>query len=109
MIRVSNTDPAMLKLFSLFIKKYLREIAHHLRAYLVLYPDLDEATCKRYWSENVKIPVERFFKSTYIHGHHHTKRLGYGTCTITISSRAYKEKIHTWLNLMQSEVVNMRV
>lgn len=108
-IRVSNTDPALLKFFYFFIKKYLHEISHNIRAYLVLYPDLDEEECKKYWSKNIEIPMERFMKSTYIHGRHLTKRLAYGICTITISSRAYKEKIHAWLNLMRSETVNMRV
>ena len=109
MIRVSNTDPALLKLFYLFLQKYLPEITHRIRAYLVLYPDLNEENCKNFWSKNIEIPVDKFYKSTYIHGRHRTKKLGYGICTITVNNRAYKEKIYAWLNLIRGEVVNMRV
>jgi len=109
MIRVCNTDPAMLKLFHCFVRKYLPEISHLIKVYLVLYPDLNEKECKEYWSQNIEIPGEKFIKSTYIQGRSLTKKLEYGICTITISNRVYKEKINAWLHSIRSEVVNMRV
>lgn len=108
-IRVVNTDPAMLRLFHLFIQMYLKEVSHKTKAYLVLYPDLVENRCKRFWSRNIGLPMERFIKSTFISGHHPTKRLGYGMCTVIISSRAYKEKVHAWLNLIRDEIMKMHV
>ena len=107
-IRVSNTDPVMIKLFNIFIQKYLREIFYKTKAYLVLYPDLNEEECKKFWSANTGISVEKFIKSTFISGQHPTKRLGHGICTIIITSRVFKEKINTWLNLIRNEVIKMR-
>jgi len=49
-IRVANSNPLMIKLFYLFLKKYLPEIAIKSKIYLILYPDLNDDVCKRYWS-----------------------------------------------------------
>lgn len=108
-IRVTNTDPAILKLFRLFIKKYLPSIYLKLRAYLILYPDLNDETCLKYWSKKVSIPLDKFFKSQYILGKHPTKRLLNGVCTVTITSRANKEIILSWINLKRKEINKMRV
>lgn len=108
-IRVTNTDPFMLKLFRIFLKKYLPNIFIKLRAYLVLYPDLDDIVCKKFWSRSISVPFDRFIKSQYITGRHPTRRLPYGVCTITATSRAQKEIMLEWLNLIRKEVGKMRV
>jgi hypothetical protein len=108
-IRVTNTDPVMLKLFHTFLKKYFPEISHKTKAYLILYPDLVDEKCKKFWSKKIGIKQNRFIKSQYIQGRHPTKRLDYGVCTITITSRAYKEKIIVWLELFRKEILKMRV
>ena len=102
-IRVANSDPLMIKLFYKFLKTYLPEISQKAKIYLVLYPDLNEATCQRYWSEKVGFSVDRFIKSSFIKGRCPTKRLAYGIGTITISSRLYKESIMSWLDLAKRE------
>lgn len=102
-IRASNSDPAMIKLFYEFLKAYLPEIVHRSRMYLILYPDLNDMDCRQYWSKKVGIPLDRFIKSSYIKGKHPTNRLSYGIGTLAINSRAYKEKIITWLNLIKIE------
>lgn len=108
-IRVTNTDPVMLKVFFLFLKKYLPEIISKLRTYLVLYPDLNDLICKNFWSKQLKIHLDKFYKSQYIYGKHPTKRLSYGICTITVTSRSYKEIIISWIDLIKKEIKAMRV
>ncbi len=108
-IRVANSDPIMLRFFYLFLKKYLPEICQKTKAYLILYSDLNERTCLRFWSERIGLPLDRFFKSHYITGRHPTKRLGHGICTVTITSRAYKEKINAWLTMTKEQIARMRV
>lgn len=108
-IRVTNTDPIMLKLFYLFLKKYFPEIFPKTKAYLILYPDLIEKKCIKFWSKKIGLKQNRFIRSQYIHGHHPTKRLTHGICTLVITNRAYKEKIIIWLELFKNEVLKMRV
>jgi len=103
-IRVANSNPIMLRLFNQFLKKYFSEIYQRAKMYLILYPDLDEGKCKKYWSRMVGIPLDKFFKSQYIRGHSIHRRLEYGVGNIIISSRGDKEIIHTWLKLKQKEV-----
>lgn len=102
-IRVANSDPLMIKLYYKFLKTYFPEISDRAKMYLVLYPDLNEEVCKKYWSKNVGLPIDRFFRSSFITGKHPSKRLSYGIGTLTISSRAYKEKIIKWIELIKNE------
>lgn len=108
-IRVTNTDPHMLKLFKIFLKKYLTDVFAKSRAYLILYPDLNDDVCKKFWSRSVGISVDKFTKSQYIKGSHPTRRLSYGVCTITATNRAQKEALLEWINLIRKEIKQMRV
>lgn len=102
-IRVANSDPLMIKLFYKFLKTYLPEISKKARIYLVLYPDLNDEECKKYWSKKVGMPLNRFINSSFITGRSSNKRLIHGIGTLSISSRSYKEKIIIWLNLIKQE------
>lgn len=102
-IRVANSDPLMIRLFYKFLKIYFPEISARAKVYLVLYPDLNDEKCRQYWSRKIGLPIEKFIKSSYIKGKHPTKRLAYGIGTLTISSRSYKEKIITWIDLAKKE------
>ena len=108
-IRVTNTDPSMLKLFRIFLRKYLPDVYIKLKAYLILYPDLNDEVCKKFWARSLGISIDRFVKSQYITGSHPTKRLSYGVCTIVATSRAQKEIILEWLNLIRKEITLTRV
>ena len=108
-IRIANSDPLMLRLFYLFLGQYLPELLPKAKIYLVLYKDLEENACQKHWSVQVGVPLDKFIKSSYIIGRSPTKRLAYGIGTLLVSSRAYKEIIHTWIALFKKEVANMRV
>ena len=69
------------------------------RLYLMLYNDLDESVCKKFWSERINLPLTQFNKIQYITGKHPTKRLAYGICNINICNRRLKEKMNTWINI----------
>ncbi|MFA5155584.1 MAG: hypothetical protein WC453_04080 [Patescibacteria group bacterium] len=106
MIRVSNSDPKMIRLYYKFLQAYLPEICYKARIYLVLYRDLAEQECRTYWSKIVGLPVDRFFRSSYIKGKHPTKRLAHGIGTLTISNREYKEKIIAWVNMLKETEIS---
>lgn len=103
MIRVSNSDSLMIKLFYTFLKKYLPEISLKAKIYLILYPDLNDDLCKNQWVKQVDILLNKFIKSSFIKGKGSAKKLIFGIGTLTVSSRLYKEKIITWLNLIKTE------
>ena len=98
-VRVSNTNSDMLRIYYLFLRKICYAPEEKIRAAMILYPDLKERKCKRYWSSSIGIPESHFTKTQFIKGKHPTKRLTYGIGIISLSSRALKEKIFVWIDL----------
>lgn len=108
-IRVTNSNPLMLKLFYIFLKRYLPAVSLKAKMYLILYPGLHHQACERHWSKEVKIPLDKFTKSFYIKGRSKTRKLPYGIGTIIVSSRAFKEIMIRWLELKKLEIKIARV
>lgn len=102
-VRMSNTNPEMIRLFSLFLQKICSVPEEKIKVAMILYPDLEEATCKKFWSLASDIPENQFIKTQFIKGKHPTKRLTNGICIIYINSRQLKEKIFVWINLFCRE------
>lgn len=100
-VKLANSDPMMIRLFYLFLKDCVHVPAEKICVWLLLYPDLKDEMQKNFWSKATGIPLSQFRGSIYIKGRHPTKRLSYGVCNIYVSSREFKEKIMTWLNLVQ--------
>lgn len=96
-VRISNTDPELLKIFTKFLKKFAPDISHKIKAHVILYPDLNETECKAYWSSRVGIGLESFYKTQHIIGRHKTRRIGYGIGAVTVSSGQLKQKILKWI------------
>lgn len=102
-VRLSNTSPDLIKLFSLFLKNICGLPTEKIKISLILYPDLDEKKCKSFWSIVTRIPENQFKKSQIIKGKHPTKKLAYGICMIHLTSRQLKEKIFVWINLFHKQ------
>lgn len=100
-VKLTNSDPMMIRLFYLFLKDCIRIPKEKICAWLLLYPDLKDEMQKNFWNKATGIPLSQFKNSIYIKGRHPTKRLSYGVCNIYVSSREFKEKIMTWLDLCQ--------
>lgn len=100
-VRLSNSEPEMIKIFNLFLTKTLQISPEKTYAWLLLYPDLIDSVQKNFWGKATGLSIEQFKNSVYIKGRHPTKRLSYGVCTIAVNSRALKERILKWLELYQ--------
>lgn len=100
-VKLANTDPTMIRIFYTFLKDVMAVPAEKIYIWLLLYPDLLDNVQKNFWSRAIGVPLSQFKNSIYIRGRHPTKRLSYGVCNIYVSSREFKEKIMTWLDLAQ--------
>lgn len=98
-VSLTNTDPAMIKIFMIFLKEACGISDEKIKAWLLLYPDLMESDCKDYWASEAGLQNITFNKSILIDGRHKTRRLGYGVCTVGVSSRYFKEKMLLWISL----------
>ena len=98
-VSMTNTDPLMIKIFMIFLREICGINDGKIRAWILLYPDITEVSCKEYWVTEAGLQNIAFNKSIIIEGRHKTKRLGHGVCTVGISSRYFKEKMLLWISL----------
>lgn len=104
-VRLANTDPKMIKLFVTFLVTFCYIPKDKLRLALHIYEDLDDTECRKYWSKMTGI--DHFHKSMVIPSRHKTRRLPYGTCTLTITNTYLKKKLLLWIDQMPEIVLNM--
>lgn len=100
-VRISNVDPIMLSVFRDFLEKIVKIDNNKIRAGLLLYSDLDEKKCLKYWSQNIGIGKDYFFKSTIIKGKHKSRKSDYGVCIVSVHDKYLKKKVLTWLDLFK--------
>ena len=65
-VKFTNSDPEMIKLFLKFMRNICGISESRLKALVHLYTDQDHDFVEKYWSSITKIPREHFYKS-YIH------------------------------------------
>lgn len=104
-VRISNTDPLMIKIFTLFLERIINIPQDRIKISLLIYPDLDDNICRKYWSEKIGLSDSNFYKTSTIVGRHTTKRVQYGVCSIGISSRYLKEKMKVWMSELPNYIV----
>lgn len=104
LIRISNSDPMVLKFFYAFVGRYLPELYPRLKMSLVLYPDLKDVKSCMYWSERVGISLDHFMKTQYIQGRSKKRTLPYGTAQIYVPSKANKHKLLEWIQLARNNI-----
>jgi len=111
-VRIANVDPRLIKIFIRFLRKVCGIPKEKIRAYILLYPDLETKDCLNYWAKQSGLRLENFTKSVIIQGRHKTRRLSYGVCNINVSSSYLSRKMNIWLKLLATELIykyNLRV
>lgn len=98
-LRLSNTNPRMINLYVRFLKEVLHIPEEKIRINILLYPDLSEARCKKFWKSSSGLKERNFTKNQRIQGRHRKRRLSYGVCMITVSSKWHKIKVLKWIEL----------
>lgn len=104
-VALTNTDPKMIKIFTFFLQDICKIDRKRLKIWLLLYPDLKEVECKKFWKKYAGLGSFFFNKSIVINGRHKTKRLHHGVCTVVVSSRYLKEKMIIWLALFSDVIL----
>ena len=104
-LKIANTDPLMIKCFLAFLVSICGVPREKIKAWLLLYPYLDENACKRFWIRQAGLSKRDFTKSIIIHGKNKRRKIGYGVCSLVASSTYLKEKMKIWLDLMPRELL----
>jgi glycosyltransferase involved in cell wall biosynthesis len=101
--RVTNSDPLLVKIFLEFLRKICLNDEKRIRAWVLIYPDLNASSCENYWSKQLGLSRKNFTKSIMIQGRHKTKKVVHGICTLSYSSRFLKEKMLVWMSLLAED------
>ncbi len=101
-VSIANTEPQMIKIFKLFLKNICG--IEKEKAWILLYPDLDEIECKKYWMSKCGLKYDQFTKSMVIKGRSPVKKLSYGVCNMGVSSAYLKNKILKWIELLAEDI-----
>jgi hypothetical protein len=101
---IANTDPAMIKIFVQFLKNICQIEPSRIKAWVLLYPDLDEETCLNYWRQYANLTNITFNKSIKIKGSDKIKKLSFGVCNVGVSSSYLKKKIIKWIELLGQDL-----
>jgi len=104
-VTLGNTDPLMVRIFIKFLKEICGIVNKKIRAYVLIYPDLQNEVCEKFWVGASGLQKDNFNKSILIKGRHKERRVKYGVCTITVNSRYLKEKMLEWLRLFSQELI----
>ncbi len=104
-VRMSNSDPALLKIFAQFLEHAGGIQRDDICVSLLVYPDLNEQTCREYWSHELGLGMEHFRKSVIIQGRHKSRRLNYGVGIVYTSSAYLKVKLLEWIRLYSTELM----
>lgn len=80
---LSNTDPALIKIFVRGLREVFGIEDERLRVSLRLYEDLDKGKCLSFWSQIVNIPKEKFISINILEGKKKGK-LEHGMCRVRV-------------------------
>lgn len=94
---LSNTDPAMIKVFLKWLK--LRNVDFEkLHITLQLYVDMNINKEIKFWSEQLELPVHLFkkpyVKESTLSGLTYKRGFGHGTCNVRVFNRDLAEYVH---------------
>lgn len=98
-VRLSNCDADLLRVFLGFLRTVCKIPEEKIKAWVLLYPDLNSDACLTFWRTNLKMSRSQFIKPTVIQGRHPTKRLANGVCTVYTSHPFLKVRILEWIKL----------
>lgn len=65
-IELTNSDPCIIKGFSIFLRKIIKADWGRVKGQIFLYPDLSENKLKSIWSRASGIPLAKFQRSIYL-------------------------------------------
>lgn len=95
-LRVANSDPFVLIVFSKFLQEICSVQKEKMRYSLICFNDSDPKEVKNYWAKMLEISEEKFGKIVVIpkqgKGTYRRKSL-YGVCTLTVSNT----KLKVWI------------
>ena len=100
-VRISNSDPRLLRIFVAFLRNICGVHSSKLRVHLVLHDDVNPEEALAYWSCWLEIPRDQFNRPTSIHARgrgSYTVKARYGTAGVYVHNSKLRRVMEAWLN-----------
>lgn len=104
LIRIANSRTDVHKIFIRFLVEYLGVAKETIRFWVLLYPDLDQSACEKYWCKALKLPKEQLYKTQIIAGKSKKRTLQYGVGNTIIGNTVLKHKLNRWIELAAKDL-----
>ncbi len=101
LVHLSVSEPSLAKLFFLFLTQTLHYPENKVTFRLWLYSDLISSVQQNFWRKASGIPLDCFRPSVMLKSKFHRVRRSFGTGALQIYDRSLKEKIVTWISLLE--------
>jgi len=112
-LRLSNTDPSMIKFFIKWLTTCLQVPKSKLKVQLHLYNDMNIGKEIQFWSITLNIPdtqfIKPYIKNSLLTNINHKGGFGHGTCNIRIGNARLSEKILTTLKVITDTYTKLRL
>jgi len=104
-VKFANSDPEMIELFLIFLRKICGISESRLRGLIHIYPDHDYIKIKNFWGKKTKLSKNQFYKQAIHSGRLGTykKKSEYGTITINYSDTKLLKIILEWIEEYKKE------
>lgn len=96
-VRLSNSDPFLIKYFLQFLKKIYKINEEKLRFSLHIFSDINPTQALQYWCEELKVGPEKFLKTQVVNLHRkgtYKKKSKYGVITIIFLNKKLRDIIN---------------
>ena len=99
-IRLTNSDPSLLKIFIKFLKSICGVNPQKIKLWLNIHDETSAKKAQDYWSYQLDIPFSQFSKTLIINHHGNginRNKYIYGTATLCVNNMKLKQIIQEWL------------
>ncbi len=98
-VKFTNSNPAIAKIFTKFLRVICGVPREKIRASLIVYPDVSARMAKDFWSRFLDLPKKQFSKSTILKSRNNTstkRHSAYGTLSLYVHNSKLLEIIKEW-------------
>lgn len=96
-VRISNSDPRLIKIFLKFLREVYQIDERKLKFAIHLFSDIDPKEAMRYWTKELNVSPEQFFKTQVINLNRkgtYKKKSKYGVSTIMFQNKKLRDIIN---------------
>ncbi len=108
MFNFYNSDPEMIKVMLVFLRRVCKIPEQKLRGHLHIHPHMDVAQVEKFWSNITNIPLSQFYKTNLAQSKaskNTRNNLPYGTFSIQICSTDLYLKMLAWIEAIRENTL----